>query len=481
MSSSKNIKNYLLIIYFINLSFCYYKLPFYYITEKNITTKEQFFLSKKDIGLYTFLNIGTPSQTIASKLVVNEYCTYFGKEICNISNSFYAPLESSTFKNETIWELAIHDLKKGCRAEDIFRLNNSKNVETNITLEKFLYFTASIKDHGINDCGLIGFDYDYTTYTANDCRKFLLSTRRGYERLTNQIWSIIYNKYNTMEYDGYFILNSYPHEFNSLSFNGSNFTTVFSDKYQDAIKKPSYSIRFTEIYFYDADNNAIRFNKSNTQNLAGQLAFDKGLIQSTKEFFEAFKAAFKNNLEDVGKCETFIIENRYYTIFCNKTSIEDLDKFYDNFNNINFYHNNFQYNFEFTPRDIFVEFDDKLMLVFYYDKYEGANWAFGDVFLRKYFFFFDSENKQIGFYPDSPNGEKEPKADDTTDVAHSDSESESYKVYYIIGIAVVAIVCIGVGFYFGQKCIKKRRKKANELVDDDYDYEPKEKSDNDIN
>ena len=284
-----------------------------------------------------------------------------------------------------------------------------------------------------------------------------------------------------MEYDGYFILNSYPHEFNSLSFNGSNFTTVFSDKYQDAIKKPSYSIRFTEIYFYDADNNVIRFNKSNTQNLAGQLAFDKGLIQSTKEFFEAFKAAFKNNLEDVGKCETFIIENRYYTIFCNKTSIEDLDKFYDNFNNINFYHNNFQYNFEFTQRDIFIEFDDKLMLVFYYDKYEGANWAFGDVFLRKYFFFFDSENKQIGFYPDSPNGEKEPKADDTTDVAHSDSESESYKVYYIIGIAVVAIVCIGVGFYFGQKCIKKRRKKANELVDDDYDYEPKEKSDNDIN
>ena len=52
-------------------------------------------------------------------------------------------------------------------------------------------------------------------------------------------------------------------------------------------------------------------------------------------------------------------------------------------------------------------------------------------------------------------------------------------VIKIIIICVWVIICIGIGFLSGKKCYDQKKKRANELKDDDYEYnQSKEDKDN---
>jgi flagellar basal body-associated protein FliL len=91
--------------------------------------------------------------------------------------------------------------------------------------------------------------------------------------------------------------------------------------------------------------------------------------------------------------------------------------------------------------------------------------------MKKYFFNFETESKQIGFYnnlllPDDSDEE-------------IDKEKNKYKISFWILFGII-IILLGVGGYFIVYFIKKRnrKKRANELDDDNFEYKQNIKNEN---
>ena len=98
-------------------------------------------------------------------------------------------------------------------------------------------------------------------------------------------------------------------------------------------------------------------------------------------------------------------------------------------------------------------------------------WKFGKLFLKKYFFNFETESKQIGFYVDK--NENAPNNPDNTN--NSEKTSNLWKWFLFAGL----IILVGIlGFFIGNKIKNKNRKKrANELDDEEYEYKQKMEKD----
>ena len=114
--------------------------------------------------------------------------------------------------------------------------------------------------------------------------------------------------------------------------------------------------------------------------------------------------------------------------------------------------------------------DYKLFMIIEKVQVYNDFWYLGKPFLQKYEIVFDHDNKQISFY--SKIIEKD----------SSHKQINNKKNYYIL--AIIGLCCvIGVLIFIIIKCYMKlpRRKKANELEDDNYVYEVKEKDENLLN
>ena len=94
--------------------------------------------------------------------------------------------------------------------------------------------------------------------------------------------------------------------------------------------------------------------------------------------------------------------------------------------------------------------------------------------MKKYFFNFETESKQIGFYVDKKDGAPS-DPDGTKDPNNKDNPWNIWKWLLFAGI----IILVGIlGFYIGNKIKNKnRRKRANELEDEDYEYKQKKEKD----
>ena len=91
------------------------------------------------------------------------------------------------------------------------------------------------------------------------------------------------------------------------------------------------------------------------------------------------------------------------------------------------------------------------------NRYYNELWIFGKPFFKRYNMIFDYDNKKIGLY---------------TKVFDANNNNSFNKKIYIIIIAFLLIIIIGLIFAL-IKCYNylPRKKRANELLDDNYEYE----------
>ena len=136
------------------------------------------------------------------------------------------------------------------------------------------------------------------------------------------------------------------------------------------------------------------------------------------------------------------------------------------------------FNFTFTGKELFyIENKKKYFKILFVFSNSQSYWYLGREFLKKYRLRFNPDKKLI--YIPLGNNENETKTENNQ---ISDNKS-IYKQVYIWIILTFAIVIIGlvlfIIFY-----LKKypRKKRANELIDDeDYDYTQKDNLDQNIN
>ena len=143
-----------------------------------------------------------------------------------------------------------------------------------------------------------------------------------------------------------------------------------------------------------------------------------------------------------------------------------MKEFYAKFPTIYFEHLDFNYTFTLDSKDLFIEKDGYLYFGLVSQNEKLNNWRFGQLFLKKYRLVFNNDRKSIGYYIKHKEKEYNPEK--------SKSKISIGLILLIVGIVIligetiIAVVCIK-----KYKCLN-RKKRANELMDDDYEYKSDE-------
>ena len=124
-----------------------------------------------------------------------------------------------------------------------------------------------------------------------------------------------------------------------------------------------------------------------------------------------------------------------------------------------------QYNMTFAlnKEDLFFDKYGKAFFLIIFKKSSSQNniWELGESFFAKYQFTFDVDRKTVGFY------NKNFKSENTSE--QSKGSGGMIALYIIILVIIVAIL-VAVAYYFGKKFNESRKRRANELNDDDFEY-----------
>ena len=259
------------------------------------------------------------------------------------------------------------------------------------------------------------------------------------------------------------------------------------------------------------------------ENKGCYINYNLGFIIGTKEYREYIKKNFFDELIDLGICSYDLVhfkgpndvENRYYAISCDKFKfkLNDFKKqYYEKFPKLYFYIFDYNYNFELTKEDLFTEVNDKLYFMIIFERVvfehpELINWNLGYPFLKKYEFVHNFDKETIGFYlpyeeekKDEKEKEKEEEDENKneekgkekneksnneteTDTTIEPKKNDNNKKYIIIIIVVciISILLIIVTFFIAKNMYQSRKGRANELKDDDFDYNAQNNNEKEIN
>ena len=328
------------------------------------------------------------------------------------------------------------------------------------------------------------------------------------------------NKNENDDYEGIFVLGKYPHEIlpNKYDIKNLYWTDTFL-KYSEYIDYENiiWGIQFNEVYIGQGNN-----QKQNFEYLRGIFDLNVEYIFPPYKYYETINNFFRplNNIcfTETNKRSFNSDGNVYNMIYCD---YEEFGKKYlKTFPKLVFKIDDFNEEFEFTYKDLFKPvYDNKYYLFLIFTEifkkplnniYQPKDypWTLGRIFLKKYQFVFDSINKKVGYYKNNTKTIREDTTDNIDDIITDDTtqkESDSDKqsdnemnnkgndgkdknefngdkkddgnLIFIISMIVLSIIVVFViGFCY--KCFfnkKKRKKKANELIDEnEYSSNPED-------
>ena len=184
------------------------------------------------------------------------------------------------------------------------------------------------------------------------------------------------------------------------------------------------------------------------------------------EYLYEIKNHYFNNHLDV--CQINKVKYRYTVITCDKNFIAD------DFPTLYFENIGANYILELTYKDLFQIRGDKNYFLIIFDQYNVVPWRFGKIFMQKYLFNFDADNRVIGYYIPIEN------SNSTQNEVENNGDKNYYFIIWILLIILTGAGCLFLGAFLFKK---SRKKRANEMKDDDYEYiqESKEKSLNEDN
>ena len=194
-------------------------------------------------------------------------------------------------------------------------------------------------------------------------------------------------------------------------------------------------------------------------------------ISVTKDLFSDIKRQYlidtnkENNLcfeEETDKNKQTGIYN-YLTIYCNKKKYLSLTDNYKKLKDFTIYLSEVKQNISFTPKELFIEKGDYVYFFIREDRKKDS-YSIGSILLEKYVTVFDDDAKILYILKQKSYSNIKEEKDNTT-----------FKIVLIAILIFIfcAIVFFIIGKLYGKKIFRFRKKKANELDDDDFDYTPK--------
>ena len=455
--------------------------------KKSITSLDDL----ADTNLYTKISIGEPSHEIQAFLSVQH--SYFSisssKNIKNINDfqSHYNIIKSNSFKN-ILTGRTLAEANYNSMAMEKFKLNifNYKKREYYNTSINDMIFIYNNKDN-VNEKSYylnIGFQIINQKFFKEREKYNFITQLKKREIIGNYDWSIFFKKgpnnngnflYNP-EYlinaKGEILIGDLPNNYNPNNFNIQQLKKTYS-KYTPLLFK--WGLEFKNIYFYKNNNESNIISNKNGTNMENisvtdvQININQYIILSPLIYFYKIKTYFFDYYIKEGICK--INEGiEYKTISCEKSKkfgIDNLKKFPSLFME----HHEFNYTFEFTYEDLFLEKDNNYWFLVALSSFKNdlEEWNMGIIFLRKYNLIFNQDSKTISFY--NPN------------ILIEDIDDKKWN--RIALISILTIILIGIFFIIGiiytyicKKIFKsyKGKKRINHIYDNS-DYLKEDKID----
>ena len=430
------------------------------------------------------INIGTPFQKINAVLNPNSYCL-----ILTASEPNYYPHKSSSFKvnpnNNPKNSYYIFT-----ESSDVFNFNTNESYKLffstsdklNISTNKNISLTPEI---GINN-PLAYYGYFYK------CNNLIEDLQKK-KTIQKKMFSVKMND----KWGGEFIMGDDLSKYDSNKFK--------EEKYYTKYFVYDFMFMYDNIYMKSPWDKTEYLNiTGNTNKKQAVININSGLIIGTEEFEEYIYKSFFRYLVEKSTCIKDLVVlnqttdnknklgNEFYIYSCNHMKFTGQDNakyktidYYSKFPNITFNSKSFEYDFELTNKDLFEQIysRDYFLVIFpkkIKDKADKDIWYLGQPFYKKYPFTINLDAKTIGFYLDKKDIQKKindtknnvdknnKKGNDKIIMKDNNTKIKSILIKIVEILAVIGFIILA--YFIGMKVKEGRKKRANELKDDSYEY-----------
>ena len=369
-------------------------------------------------------------------------------------NCHYSTFLSSSY--EVINDPKMNNMKNSVMASDYIKIFNDKNIlNNNEKLIKIIFRHSYDKNKNISfACGCVGLLSPIDNSEIIKKSNFI-NQIRDILGTTDYSFSIQYNQKDNLDDmdDGILIIGEESLE----RVNNPNLIPIYA-------KPKGYNTKLQ----WEFDINKITVGNKSIENIDEY--FDTIIkasldgIQIPYFFYQELNSIFFNKYYSNNICQNEITNNLYVIISCNSDLFTQKD--IESFPEINFFKYNIGFNFTFTGKDLFTKKGDKYffkMVIYYQNHFKS--FYFGRLFLKKYKVIFNPEFKSMYFFENNKN------------INVMKNEVKKSSTMISLGFIFIGILFLIIGIFLGRRyCIKRRKLYANELEDDNYAYESKEKN-----
>ena len=431
-------------------------------------------LAKKN--LYSKINIGEPSNEIKAFLSVqHSYFSITPKHITKNINEFgshYDITKSNSFKDISYLNSRyLFDAEYDSVAKEKFKINiynYKKNEHYNISIDDMIFMykdnnkekkESNKKNSYYLNIGLQ--IINQKKYKEREKYNFInqLKKRRiiekydwclFFEKGKNKNGSFLYNPDELINAKGKLLIGDLPNNYAPYSFHENQLLTTYS-KYNSHMFK--WGLEFSKIYYNKTLNDSRKISIYDAQ-----ININNYIILAPMIYFHNIKKDFFDYYISKKICNIYH-GKEYRTFYCQKSdnfNVEHLKKF----PTLYMVHKEFQYTFEFTYEDLFMEKDNKYWFLVALSIFNSdiEEWFMGIIFLRKYNLIFNQDTKTISFYNTNL------PIINTNEIINKKLISS----YFILFIIIFSLILISIR-YIGKKiCKLKEKKRLNHINDFDY-------------
>ena len=456
-----------LIIFFFKLNLLYSQIVIPFTTLKeNITPSDYastFMYSSFCNKIETKIKIGTPNQeidlrikTLRIPLSINsvKMGTYKIIRFNQSNSSSYIPLHIQAYYYGEL------DFTNAIKSKELM------NFQKNLTLENITFLLGIEDFNNHRESGVLGLQIPDSDQRVKDVGFIKQIKERNL--INNYTFFIEYDKeLSNFTGKGNLIIGKFPHEYNPNKYDIKKYKEFYAE-----IVGGSLGFKIKQ---------ALYGNTSINEDFKALLAVEDNFIRGTKIFKTILLEKFFNKNIDKRLCHeskfSYLENTNSEFFYCEKninlTEFENITLIVDNFglneddeNNSNNTHLVIELNY----KDLFTEFDNKYYFLIYFpdNNYESTYFKLGKILFQKYLLNFNYENKKIGFYLSDKKGENNDEKNSEDNL--NKKNGEKIVPWILVGILVLIVIVL-IAFIIYINPFKKRTKRANELIDDNYTYE----------
>ena len=433
-----------------------------------------------NIYIYSITKIGEPQFNIKTIFSFDNCYFYIEPKLELIDekelSDNYNITKTNTFQNISSFNKAYILSNKDIAAKEkfifnIYNLETKESHEMNINDLDFILGVRSKKIEIINKTDVYYLNIGLSILNSQTEKYNFINLLKERNITNNYNWFIsfenfekdkdkIYNLDEIIKAKPKLIIGCLPHQY-------------YPGKYLENNLMSEYSsiLNFKNIYYYVNDskyNNELKKEEINRLYHEAFVDFNYFPIIAPYIYKTKIQNDFFMNYMSKNICH-YYYDSQIEGFYCDKSekfTIDDLKTF----PTLYFEHNELNYTFDFNYQDLFIEKDNKYWFLIVCENGDAYEWILGYVLLKKYQFAFNQDSKTIRFYNQNLKDDDKKEIEDEKDI--DDNGIFNNKIFLIILIVISWVVFIALGFLLGKYLYKKynKKKRANELDDDNYEY-----------